>query len=56
MTDPSVLVTVPTHDDASLAPAGKESYYVLFPTPNLDAKIDWTTEKSRYRDEMVRTL
>jgi phytoene desaturase len=56
MTDPSVLVTVPTHDDPTLAPAGKESYYVLFPTPNLDADIDWTIEKSRYRDEMVRTL
>lgn len=56
MTDPSVLVTVPSHDDKSLAPAGKESYYVLFPTPNLDADIDWTKEKSRYRDEMIRVL
>ena len=56
MSDPSVLVTIPSHDDKSLAPAGKESYYVLFPTPNLDADIDWTKEKSRYRDEMIRTL
>ncbi len=56
MTDPSVLVTVPSHDDKSLAPAGKESYYVLFPTPNLDADIDWTKERSRYRDEMIRVL
>ena len=56
MTDPSVLVTIPSHDDKSLAPAGKESYYVLFPTPNLDADIDWTKEKSRYRDEMIRVL
>jgi phytoene desaturase len=56
MTDPSVLVTVPSHDDKSLAPAGKESYYVLFPTPNLSADIDWTKEKSRYRDEMIRVL
>ena len=56
MSDPSVLVTIPTHDDPSLAPAGKESYYVLFPTPNLDADIDWNIEKERYRDEMVRTL
>jgi phytoene desaturase len=56
MTDPSVLVTIPSHDDKSLAPAGKESYYVLFPTPNLDAAIDWTKEKSRYRDEMIRVL
>jgi phytoene desaturase len=56
MSDPSVLVTIPSHDDKSLAPAGKESYYVLFPTPNLDADIDWTKEKSRYRDEMIRVL
>jgi phytoene desaturase len=35
---------------------GKESYYVLFPTPNLDASIDWRAEGPRYRDEMVRVL
>ncbi len=56
MTDPSLLVTVPTHDDPDLAPPGKSSYYVLFPTPNLDADIDWTIEKSRYRDQMIQTL
>ncbi len=56
MSDPSVLVTVPTHDDPSLAPAGKSSYYILFPTPNLTANIDWKKEKSRYREEMVKTL
>ena len=56
MSDPSVLVTVPTYDDPQLAPVGKSSYYVLFPTPNLDANIDWTYEKSRYRDEMLRVL
>ena len=56
MSDPSVLVTIPTHDDPTLAPAGKESYYVLFPTPNLDADIDWTIEKSRFRDQMIATL
>lgn len=56
MVDPSVLVTVPTHDDPALAPAGKHSYYVLFPTPNLTADIDWSSQASSYRDEMVRTL
>ena len=56
MSDPSVLVTVPTHDDPSLAPAGKQSYYVLFPTPNLDANIDWTTETPRYREHMLKVL
>ena len=56
MSDPSVLVTVPTHDDPSLAPAGKQSYYVLFPSPNLDANIDWTTETPRYREHMLKIL
>ena len=56
MTDPSLLVTVPSMDDSSLAPAGKTSYYVLFPTPNLTANIDWKTEGSRYRDQMIATL
>ena len=56
MSDPSVLVTVPTHDDKTLAPAGKESYYVLYPTPNLDADIDWKKEAGPYRDQMIKTL
>jgi phytoene desaturase len=56
MSDPSVLVTVPTHDDASLAPAGKQSYYVLFPTPNLTADIDWKKQAGPYRDSMIKTL
>jgi phytoene desaturase len=49
MSDPSILVTVPTHDDPELAPPGKNSYYVLFPTPNLDADIDWTKQAKPYR-------
>ena len=56
MTDPSLLVTVPSMDDPSLAHKGKSSYYVLFPTPNLSANIDWTVEGPRYRDQMIRTL
>ena len=56
MSDPSILVTNPTHSDPSLAPDGKQSYYVLFPTPNLDADIDWRDVGPRYRDEVVRTL
>ena len=56
MSDPSLLVTIPSKDDASLAPAGKHSYYVLFPTPNLDAPIDWKRERNKYRDEMVRVM
>jgi phytoene desaturase len=56
MTDPSVLVTIPTKDDPTLAPAGKESYYILYPTPNLTADIDWKTQARPYRDHMIKTL
>jgi phytoene desaturase len=56
MSDPSVLVTNPTRSDPSLAPPGKEIYYVLFPTPNLSAGIDWDVVGPRYRDECVARL
>jgi len=56
MSDPSILVTVPSKDDPALAPAGKSSYYVLFPTPNLSADIDWKKVGPKYRDEMVKAL
>ena len=56
MSDPSILVTVPSKDDPNLAPPGKNSYYVLFPTPNLSAGINWESTGPKYRDEMVRAL
>jgi phytoene desaturase len=56
MSDPSLLVTVPTRSDPSLAPAGRHIYYVLFPTPNLSAPIDWRVEGPRYREHVVKTL
>ena len=56
MSDPSVLVTIPTKDDPALAPAGKEIYYILYPTPNLTADIDWKTQARPYRDHMIKTL
>ena len=56
MSDPSILVTVPTHDDPDLAPPNKNIYYILFPTPNLSADIDWVKQAGPYRDEMVRAL
>ena len=56
MSDPSILVTVPSKDDPALAPAGKSSYYVLFPTPNLSADINWEKIGPKYRDEMIKSL
>lgn len=56
MADPSILVTNPSRSDPSLAPAGRHSYYVLAPTPNLDAGLDWDVLGPRYRDEVVARL
>ena len=56
MSDPSLLVTNPSHSDPDLAPAGKEIYYVLFPTPNLDAPIDWAKAAEPYREHVLKTL
>jgi phytoene desaturase len=56
MSDPSFLVSNPTHSDASLAPKGKHVYYVFFPTPNMEAGIDWNAQASPYREEVLRTL
>ncbi len=56
MSDPSLLLTSPTASDPSLAPEGRHSYYALFPTPNLDAPVDWHVEGPRYLDHVVSTL
>jgi phytoene desaturase len=57
MSDPSFLVTNPTRTEPGLAPAGRHTYYVLFPAPNLDrGRLDWTVVGPRYRDEVVATL
>jgi phytoene desaturase len=56
MSDPSLLVTNPTRADPTLAPPGRQAYYVLAPTPNLTAAIDWARIGPRYRDELVAVL
>ena len=56
MSDPSLLVTNPTRTDPTLAPPGRQTYYVLAPTPNLTAGIDWAGTGPRYRDELVAVL
>jgi phytoene desaturase len=55
-TDPSLLLSTPTVSDPSLAPPGRSSRYVLVPTPNLDADIDWHKTGPRYRDEILSRL
>jgi phytoene desaturase len=58
MSDPSLLVTNPTHTDPSVAPTGMQTYYVLAPTPNLElAGFDWNGDlRERYADKIVDVL
>jgi phytoene desaturase len=52
MSDPSILVTLHSLDDPSLAPEGCSSLYVLEPTPNLDGRIDWSKERDRITEDL----
>ena len=54
MSDPSFLVTHPTHTDPELAPAGKQSYYVLFPTPNTRGQVQWP--RPQFRDAALELM
>lgn len=54
--DFSLYLHRPTATDASFAPAGCDSFYVLCPVPNLQADIDWTVEGPRLRERIVAAL
>jgi phytoene desaturase len=58
MSDPSLLVTNPSRSDPSVAPAGRHSYYVLAPVPNLAVPtIDWRGPAAPlYQADLVETL
>lgn len=52
MSDPSMLVTMHSVEDSTLAPAGHSTMYALEPVPNLAGKIDWSRERDRVSKEM----
>ena len=54
--DFSLYLHRPTATDASFAPEGHDSFYVLAPVPNMQAKIDWKVEGPRLRDRIVAAL
>lgn len=56
MADPSILISVPTVDDASLAPPDRHVLYVLEPVPNLDGKVDWQEETAVARSQLLANL
>lgn len=54
--DMSLYLHAPTRSDASLAPPGCETFYVLSPVPNLAADIDWGAQRERYRNAVYDRL
>ena len=56
MSDPSLLVTMPTAGDPTLAPAGRDLLFILAPCPNLEVgKINWSAEGDIYARQMLAT-
>jgi phytoene desaturase len=62
MSDPSLLISMPSRTDRSLAPPGGQVLSVVAPAPNLDPRsggnprLDWARLGPRYRDELLATL
>ena len=57
MPDPSTLVSVPSlHEAARWRRPDRHVLYVLEPVPNLDGDVDWTTERTRARDQLARRM
>jgi len=54
--DFSLYLHRPTATDASFAPPGCDSFYVLCPVPNLKGAVDWAVEGPRLKARMIAAL
>ena len=56
--DMSLYVHRPSRTDASVAPEGDDTFYVLSPVPHLghDNPVDWEAEREPYRQKMLAML
>jgi phytoene desaturase len=52
MPDPSLLISVPSLHEPTMAPPDRHALYVLEPVPNLDGRVDWSTERGRAREDL----
>jgi len=58
MSDPSLLVSNPSHTDPTVAPTGRQVFFVLAPAPNLAVgRLDWRDGRAdRYADQLMAVL
>lgn len=54
--DFSLYLHMPTITDASIAPEGCESFYVLSPVPTLQSGTDWEEVEPRYKNSIIDFL
>jgi phytoene desaturase len=54
--DFSLYLHRPTATDPSLAPSGRDAFYVLSPVPHLGSGTDWSAEAETYRRALSRFL
>ena len=54
--DPSFYVENPVRTDATMAPAGHSALYILLPVTNQHPNVDWSKERSRYRQVALQQL
>ncbi|MBB43030.1 MAG: phytoene dehydrogenase [Rhodospirillaceae bacterium] len=54
--DFSLYLHRPTATDASFAPTGHDSFYVLAPVPNLTANINWEVEGPKLEKKIISAL
>jgi len=54
--DMSLYVHAPGRSDPSLAPAGKDGFYVLSPVPNLLGSVNWEEKQAEYEEKVLDRL
>ncbi len=54
--DHSLYLHAPCRSDPSMAPAGKDAFYVLSPVPNMRGDVDWESQAPEYMDSILNTL
>ncbi|MDL1892686.1 phytoene desaturase, partial [Sphingobacteriales bacterium CHB3] len=54
--DFSIYLHVPSRSDASMAPHGCESMYLLVPVPHLGSGIDWHTQAGPFKERILNFL
>ena len=54
--DFSLYLHRPTATDASMAPPGRDTFYVLAPVPHLDSGTDWAARSESFRQAVAEML